>query len=378
MNGPSSTRNTSAALALAKCPPRAVATAKAKRILIAVSLRQTGSAIVVGDPRRDLAVDPLLQLDNSGSHERKHEQCGKNFFGLQHLAGRDQQIAHTALARAADHFRGHDEDDRNAHAELQPREYARHGRGNHDLELDLPDIGAKILGGLNQPTISLPDTRKCANDDRKERRYGADHDPIRLAAAQPNDQEWDQRNLRQRIECGNPYVGYAVNDTRHSHQEAKRDSAHCRERKANKDPQERDAEVILHGAVDDHAPEIDGDSARRRKQDGRDAAPAHHEFPDDEHGSDAQWRQHIFQEFRAARVIHDWADAIASHCAIAALTSSRMRWNVRSNKAPNSFELIISSERGRGRLIGITSLTRPGRAVITTTSSPRRIASSIA
>ena len=65
-------------------------------------------------------------------------------------------------------------------------------------------------------------------------------------------------------------------------------------------------------------------------------------------------------------------------CAIDVITSSRIRWKARSNSAPNSLELIISSERGRGRSTAMTSLMRPGRAVITMTSSPSRIASSIA
>ena len=74
----------------------------------------------------------------------------------------------------------------------------------------------------------------------------------------------------------------------------------------------------------------------------------------------------------------DRAPAAKACCAIAVITSSRIRWKTRSNSVPNSLELIISSERGRGSATSITSLMRPGRAVITTTSSPSRIASSIA
>ena len=78
-------------------------------------------------------------------NHRKHHQGGENLLCLHHLSRMDEQIAHAALARAADHFRRDDQDDGHAHAELQAGQDARQGGGDHDLDLNLPGVGAQIL-----------------------------------------------------------------------------------------------------------------------------------------------------------------------------------------------------------------------------------------
>src|SRR5262245_7217789 len=48
------------------------------------------SAVVMRNPWRNSAIDPLLELDDSCSHDREHHQAGKNLLGLHHLPGGDQ------------------------------------------------------------------------------------------------------------------------------------------------------------------------------------------------------------------------------------------------------------------------------------------------
>ena len=109
----------------------------------------------------------------------------------------------------------------------RPGENARHRGGDHHLELDLPRVGAEILGRLDQSAVDLADAGIGADHDREERRDRADDDAVGLAGAEPDDQQRNQRNLRQRIERGDPDVGDARDDARHAHQQAKRDAGHC-------------------------------------------------------------------------------------------------------------------------------------------------------
>ena len=98
---------------------------------------------VAGGPGRDLGVDPLLQLDHRGAHQGEDDEAREDLLGVHHLAGADQQVSHAAAAGAADHLGGDHEDDRHAHAELKPGKDAGNGGGDHDLELDLPPVGAR-------------------------------------------------------------------------------------------------------------------------------------------------------------------------------------------------------------------------------------------
>ena len=110
-------------------------------------------------PRRDLAIGPLLQFDDNSAHDRKHDQAREHLLGLHDLPGADQQIAHAALARAADHLGGDDQDDGDAHAEMQAGKNAGNRRGDHHLELDLPAVRAEVLRRLHQPAVGLADAR---------------------------------------------------------------------------------------------------------------------------------------------------------------------------------------------------------------------------
>src|SRR5215467_11784032 len=108
MNGPSATRMTSAASASPCGTPHITASVmpRHRRAFMAGSLpvistqaqtRSIASGVVERDPWRNLAIGPLLQLDDSGSHDCEHHQGCKNLLGLHHLSGRDQEITHAAL-----------------------------------------------------------------------------------------------------------------------------------------------------------------------------------------------------------------------------------------------------------------------------------------
>src|SRR4051812_2278187 len=120
MNGPSPTLMTSSARAAST--PHASNTAS--RILVAIHSSSFSLVVAIRRPRRDLAVDPLLQLDDERAKHGKRDEIGEDFLGFHHLPGLHQQVAHAALARAPDHLGCDHEDYGDAHAEVQAGEDA--------------------------------------------------------------------------------------------------------------------------------------------------------------------------------------------------------------------------------------------------------------
>src|SRR5512139_1113696 len=288
MNGPSPTRTTSAAFA--DCPAAtAIQNANApanvrNEVLSIVTLPCMSSvSVTVNRPWRYFSVHPLLQLDDQCADNRKHDQARENLFCFHNLPGLYEQKAHSALARAADHLGSDDQDNRNSHAELKPgKDAGNRGRNDH-LELDLPAIGPKILGRLDQPAIRLADACIGADHDREKSRHGADHDLVELAGTEPDHQQRNEGNLRQRIESRNPGIYDACDETRHPHQNAERDTSKRGDCKAGKDAEQRYAEIEFDRTVTNHAKQVNDNRARRRKIDRGDIAPSHEEFPAQQH-----------------------------------------------------------------------------------------------
>src|SRR5215469_5694158 len=142
MKGPSPTRTRSAAPAAPAVRTAARTAASKVRLRTNRFMYHLVSAIVAMRPRRHPAIGPLLQFDDNRPHHRKHHEAREHLLGLHHLPGVDQEIAHAALARPADHLGCDDEDDGDAHAEVETREDAGDRGRNDDLELDLARAGA--------------------------------------------------------------------------------------------------------------------------------------------------------------------------------------------------------------------------------------------
>src|SRR5215218_210293 len=114
MNGPSPTRMRSAARTFAGTAKHSrvsnIATGVKSRFTVLIKTLLENLPGVMRHPRRDLAVDPLLQFDYNCAHQGKHDKAGEHLLGLHHLSGIDQQETHSALARSADHL-GRDNQD---------------------------------------------------------------------------------------------------------------------------------------------------------------------------------------------------------------------------------------------------------------------------
>src|SRR3954469_17030700 len=100
MNGPSPILILSAACAASVNARAASATAPINLANPIMPILLVLSVFGLG-PWRDLAVAPLLQLDDDGAQHSEHHEARENLLGLHDLSRIDQEIAHSALARAA-------------------------------------------------------------------------------------------------------------------------------------------------------------------------------------------------------------------------------------------------------------------------------------
>src|SRR5438067_126223 len=123
-----SARATSYWLMLTSAPARATsaphARTRASRLFETMNDPPGLVAVAISGPRRDLAVDPLLQLDDERAEHGERHEIGEDFLRLHHLPGLHEEVPHAALTRAADHLGCDDEDYGDAHAEVQAGEGA--------------------------------------------------------------------------------------------------------------------------------------------------------------------------------------------------------------------------------------------------------------
>ncbi len=159
-------------------------------------------------PMRHPALDIFADRVGDHGHDRHHDQAGEDKGDLEAGGRAHQQEADAVVG--GDGLGDHRADEGERHGDLQAGEEIGHGAGHTDLGQDLPLAGAERahhvfhlgLDGRDAGRHVHHDGEQCQGEGSEHRGDGAD--------AAPQDEERDQRHLRDRVERDQQRIDAAI------------------------------------------------------------------------------------------------------------------------------------------------------------------------
>ena len=172
-------------------------------------------------------------------------------------------MAEPALGR--DELDGDDGDEREAEPEAQPGEDGRQRAGQDHLAKERDPARAVVPAHLDQPRVEARHAAGRAEHDLEERRHRPGQHERGLAHAEQNQEERQQRDLRQRIPQRDVRLDRAPHRPPQAHGETERHRGHGGEHERGAETAQRDQRFLPEKAAGDEVDQRRRDGARRRE-----------------------------------------------------------------------------------------------------------------
>src|SRR5262245_8143336 len=222
----------------------------------------------------DLKHGPLEpEPEDADDHER-----------AQHHVGPEELLRiedHPAKAPAGrgDHLAADHGDPRAGERLAKPGDDEGERPGQHDLPEELAATRAHGLGRANPDAVDRSDTGPCVQDDRERGRIEDQGDAGRVAQAEPEDEDGNPGQRRDRREHAHQGKHEPLGDLETPHQDADRHPHQRGQAEPPQDAIERVGDVNEDGAADDHLNQRGDDHRQRRRERGGEETAPRERFP---------------------------------------------------------------------------------------------------
>src|SRR5947199_7442077 len=173
-------------------------------------------------PRARTPLDPLQEPSRRHAEDPEGDDAREDVLGLEQLERFPQEEAESGFRRLD--LRDEDQDQRHAGAETQAGEDVRQGAGQDHLDEDLKSAGAEIERGLDEQGVDRLHPRDRVDEHQEEHADGDGHDLRRIAEPEPEQEEREERGLRDRIDGGDPRIEHVLDPADGAGEQAEHDA----------------------------------------------------------------------------------------------------------------------------------------------------------